>query len=86
MSRFLLTFIERWLHYRGRLQCFSAVWGQGGCFREVAALYSDLSGDTVSSDVFPLTLTDECVTCTWSVLVSAGCEGRWMRRGQHWRS
>ena len=41
-----LAFIERWLHYRGRLQCFSAMlvlFGarEAGCFREVAASYSD---------------------------------------------
>ena len=61
-----LAFTERWLHYRGRVQCCSAmlvlrIWGQeagciievdcnvvvlfgarkAGCFREVAALYSD---------------------------------------------
>ena len=29
-GQFQLTFIERWLLYRGRLQCFSAIWGQGG--------------------------------------------------------
>ena len=42
----LLAFIERWLHYRGRLHCYSAalvLFGarEAGCFREVAALYSD---------------------------------------------
>ena len=41
-----LAFIERWLHYRGRLQCFSAMLAlfgarEAGWFREVAALYSD---------------------------------------------
>ena len=30
MGQFWLTFIERWLLYRGRLQCFSANWGWGG--------------------------------------------------------
>ena len=38
--------IERWLHYRGRLQCISAMLvlfeaSEAGWFREVAALYSD---------------------------------------------
>ena len=40
---------EKWLHYRGRLQYFSAMlvlFGarEVGYFREVAALCSDLSG------------------------------------------
>ena len=29
VSQFLLTFIESWLLYRGRLQCYSAIWDQG---------------------------------------------------------
>ena len=44
----ILAFIERWLHYRGRLQCSSAMLvlfraREAGCFREVevAALHSD---------------------------------------------
>ena len=42
-SEICLGFIERWLHYGGRLQCFSAIlvpFGarEAGCFREVAAL------------------------------------------------
>ena len=41
-----LAFIERWLHYRGRLQSFSAMlvpFGirEAGCFREVAFLHGD---------------------------------------------
>ena len=46
MGQSQLVFTERWLHHRGRLQCFSAMlvlFGarEAGCFREVAALYSD---------------------------------------------
>ena len=38
--------MERWLHYRGRLQCFNAISVPFGiretdCFREVATLHSD---------------------------------------------
>ena len=44
-GRWLL--LERWLPYRGRLQCFSAMlvlFGarEAGWFREVAALHNDL--------------------------------------------
>lgn len=37
-------YIERWLHYRGWLQCFSATYNRAretGCSRAVASLYSD---------------------------------------------
>ena len=35
-------YIERWLLDRGRLQWFSAIWGQGSwLYIEVAALHSD---------------------------------------------
>ena len=38
VGQFELTFIERWLLYRGRLQRFSAICGrEAGRFREVAA-------------------------------------------------
>ena len=42
----ILAFTEGWLHYRGRLHCFSAMlvlFGarEAGCFREVVALHSD---------------------------------------------
>ena len=43
VGQLCLTFIERWLLYRGRLQCFSAMlmtW-EAGCFRVLAALHSD---------------------------------------------
>ena len=43
VGQLYLTFIERWLHYRGRLQCFSAAIvpvgaREDGCFREVNAV------------------------------------------------
>ena len=46
MVQLQLAFIERWLHYRGRLQWLCAMFmlfgaRKAGCFREVAALYSD---------------------------------------------
>ena len=42
MGHFQLTFIERWLLYRGRLQCLLPFGSREvGCFREVTALHSD---------------------------------------------
>ena len=32
--------LQRWLHYRGRLQYFSGT-REAGCFKEVATLHSD---------------------------------------------
>ena len=42
----IMAFIERWLLYRGRLQCFSAMLvllgaRETGGFRKMAALHSD---------------------------------------------